>query len=219
MGDVNPPDKLAFRSDMATASQKPKDYFKEQNAKAAEKKQRRRKVLKRVLIIVVPIITIIIVGIVVFVIIGNHKDSGIAIPESPDSDGGAALDNVQDLSNLATEVYAPSYKVDENGNVVAEGDLEAVERTFAAALADQRNAERRDTIYLAQINFYASIEDNQKIVDLAGQVDPNKLNSSEKVRFYNLVYLAYTALGDKSQAEHYYRLMRSAAANVTGIGG
>ena len=219
MSESTPPDKdkLVFRSDMKNASQQTTDYFGEQNKKRTEKKRKASKVRKWVLI-VGGIVILIIVVIVIFVVV-NRQNSGPTITDDEQSDTNSALSGAQGLSEQATDVFDPSYTRTEDGEIVVNGDLEAAEATFAAALANPANKDRIDTIYLSQIIFYSSLSDNQRIVEIAEKVDSNKLNLSEKIKFYNLVYLAYAALGNKDRSDHYYRLMREAADKVTGIGG
>ena len=203
---------VQFDSTMSTKAGQPRDYFAEQNAQRAEKKQKVAKVQKKVIIISVIIALIAIIAAVIVVPRIWNQDTALG-------DDDSELSGVQQLDDKATGAYAPTYSMGEDGNVVVEGDLSAAEGTFTAALNNPANKEKLDTIYVAQMVFYESLSDNQRIVEVAAQVDPSKLNLAEKIKFYNLTYLAYSALGDKSQAQHYYNLMREATRNVTGIGG
>lgn len=223
MSEPTPPDKLVFQSNMQTASQKPTDYFAEQNQKQAEKKQKTSKIRKRIFL-VGGLVALIIIAVVTILVI-NHQQSGPVVSDDAGagdgteiSGGNSQLAGVQKLNEQVTEVFEPTYSADENGNIVVSGDLEAAEATFAAALANAANQQRIDTIYVAQIVFYSSLSDNQRVVGIAENVDPSKLNLSEKIKFYNLTYLAYAALGDTNQANRYYNLTREAASNTSGMG-
>lgn len=210
---------VQFDSTMSTKAGQPKDYFAEQNQKNAEKKQKTNKVRKKVLIVggIVALIAIIVVIVVVVI---NTQHSGPTVIGGGDQDGDdSALSGVQSLNGQVTEVFNPTYSVNDEGEVVVNGNLDAAESTFEAALANPANKDRIDTIYLAQIVFYSSLGDNQRVVEIAEKVNPNKLNLSEKIKFYNLTYLAYAALGNNELKTHYYNLMREAANKVTGIGG
>ncbi len=217
MSEPTPPDKIVFRSDMQTASQKPADYFAEQNKQRAEKKAKQKKQVKLALWIGIPIILILVAGLVVWLVIitSNHSDS--SAPGG--SEGNPELSEVQDLNNQAIDAFAPTYSSDEDGNIIINGDLDAAEETFATELADAKNADRLDTIYLAQIVFYTSIEDNARAAEIVGKVNPDNLNLSEKIKFYNLAYLAYAALGNTDRANYYYDLTRAITSTENGIGG
>lgn len=219
MSEATPPDKIVFRSDMKAASQQGTDYFAEQNKKNVEKKQKNNKIRKKVLIIGGAIALIAIIVVVVIVVL-NMQHSGPTVVGGDDQDNSdTALSGVQNLNGQVTEVFNPTYTVNDEGEVVVNGNMEAAEETFEAALANPANKERIDTIYVAQIVFYSSLSDNQRVVEIAEKVNPNKLNLSEKIKFYNLTYLAYAALGNNEQKTHYYNLMREAANKVNGIGG
>lgn len=196
------------------------DFFAEQNQKMAEKKQKMKKI-RKILIIVGSILAVVIIAIVAILIVNRvrHASSPVVEESGSSSDGNSEMVGVQDLNEKIEEVFKPTYSVDESGNVVVSGDIEAAEKSYEAALANPANKKRIDTIYLAQIVFYASLSDNQRIVEIAEKVDPERLNTSEKIKFYNLTYLAYAALGNKEQADRYYLLTREAADKVNGIGG
>ena len=223
MGEQTPPNKLVFQSNMQTASQQPKDYFAEQNQKRAEKAAKQTKTRKR-LIIGLVLLLVIIVAVIVILLVFRPQHSGPVVSDDAGQDGSSVvggnseLAGVENLNQQVTEVFAPTYSVDANGNVVVNGDMAAAEATFEAALANPANEKRTSTIYLAQIVFYSSLGDNQRIVEIVPNVKPDDLNISEKIKFYNLAYLAYAALGDKNQATHYYNLTREAANKVEGIG-
>ncbi len=221
MVELNSSKKVKFSSRSKSVSGEKVDYFAEQNAKRAEKDKKAAKVRKWGLVIWALIVLATVITAVVLVVTKMQRPK-LNVPEeggdSSSSDGNSGMAAVEDLNEQVTEVFAPTYSVDENGNVVVSGDLEAAKAAFEAALANPANKKRINTIYLSQIVFYASISDHQGVIDVAAKVDPEKLNISEKIKFYNLTYLAYAALGDTEHANQYYTLMRAAANNVTGIG-
>ncbi len=209
---------VQFNSATSTKASQPKDYFAEQNKKRAEKKQKASKARKKIFIIGGVIALVAIIVAVIFIVIDMQTPKP-TVKDDTDGDGNTDLSGAQNLSEQVTDVFEPTYEVGENGNIVVDGDLEAAEVTFVAALANPANKDRIDTIYLAQIIFYSSLSNNQRIVEIAENVNPSKLNLSERIKFYNLTYLAYAALGNKDRADHYYKLTREAADKVTGIGG
>lgn len=227
MGEQTPPNKLVFQSNMQTASQQPKDYFAEQNQERAKKAAKLSKARKRLIIIIgIVVLLVVIVAIIIIFAVIKPQHSGPVVSDDAGqgdsstvvSGGNSQLAGVDKLNQQVTEVFAPTYSVDANGNVVVNGDMAAAEATFEAALANPANENRISTIYLTQIVFYSSLGDNQRVVEIVPNVKPDDLNISEKVKFYNLAYLAYAALGDKNQAAHYYNLTREAANKVEGIG-
>lgn len=218
----NPPaniDSVQFNSAMTAKVSQPQDYFAEQNQERAEKKRKFSQVRNKVLLIGGLLALIIVVTVTVLIIL-RPWNSGPTISNGDGQDGSdSELAGAEDLSEQVTEVFKPTYTVGEDGNIVVGGNLEEAEATFEAALNNPANKDRLDTIYLSQMIFYSSLSNNQRVVEIAEKVKPDKLNLSEKIKFYNLTYLAYAALGDKDQTNRYYNLMREAANKVQGIGG
>lgn len=215
---VAKPDAKVAKSEVKVANRQPIDYFAEQNQNRAEKKRKTAK-KRRIAIIVGVILALIAIAVTVTLIVIDAQRPKPTVSDDNDGSGNADLAGVQNLNEEIEEAFAPTYSVNENGDVVVEGDLEAVEAMFKAALANPANKNRIDTIHLARIVFYTSIMDNQRVVEIADEVNPENLNNSEKVKFYNLTYLAYTALGNSEQAGRYKRLTTEAASKVKGIGG
>lgn len=208
-------------------SRQPIDYFAEQNQKREEQRQKLGKVRKWGIIIGGIVVVLVIAVIAVVLVVKNlQSSSGLIVSDDASQSGGEGnssaemeLSSVDKMSEQVNEIYEPSYSVDENGNIVVSGNLEEVEAAFAASLKNPANQKRLDTIRLTQIIFYSSIVDRQRVVEIAAEVDPSRLNMSERLKFYNLTYLAYAALGDSEQATHYYLLMKEVANKVSGYNG
>ncbi len=202
----------------------PVDFFAEQNQKSAERKQKLKKALKWV-IPVAAVLVMAAIGVAVFFIVRSAKNSnGPVVDDTPVDETRedaieASLKGVEKLNTTVNEVYKPTYTINESGEVTVDGDLAAAEATFEAAMKNPANKNRLNTIRLAQIVFYTSIMDYQKVVDVAADVDASWLNSSEQLRFYNLTYLAYKELGNEDEAGRYYVLMRDVADKVKGYVG
>lgn len=206
---------VQFNSATSTKASQPKDYFAEQNKKRAEKKQKMKKVRKLAILIGVAIALVLVV---VIVILASSHGGPVVDDAGQDGNTSSEMAGVNNLNEQVEEVFDPTFSVGEDGNIVMNGDFEAVEQMYAAALDNPANAGRINTIYVAQMTFYSSFGDTERVVEIVQKVDPAKLNSTEKARFYNLAYLAYAALGDTFQANHYNKLMREAGSKIEEIG-
>lgn len=214
-GDPAGSSPVQFNSKTSAKANQPKDYFAEQNKKRAEKKQKAKKIHK--IAILISAIAMLVLIVLIVVLVSSH--SGPVVDDDEQGGNGSELSAVQNLNEQVEEVFEPSFSVGEDGNLVMNGDFEAVEQMYAAALDNPANAGRIDTIYLAQMTFYSSFGDTERVVEIAQKVEPKKLNSVEKASFYNLAYLAYNALGDTLHAEYYNKLMREAGSKIEEIGG
>lgn len=193
-----------------TPIRQPMDYFAEQNQKLAEQRQKMKKMLKLIIPAVV-VVVLMVLGVWGISIIKHTKDStGPVVAEDiVDEDNSesikSGLNSAVQLRNQMVEIYEPTYSI-QDGDFVASGNMAEVDAAFEAAQKNPANKNRINTIYLSQILFYSDYGKHRELVEIADKVDPSRLNLVERVKFYNLVYLAYLALGDVEKADSYYAL-------------
>lgn len=208
-----PSDGVSFHSgNIGKWAAKQENPFAEQNRKAAEKKaakdakkSSRRKKTKPILKVVSIVLAILvalglIAWLIVFLVTRPPK------PEAPTIDGTS--ESISNYRDTLQEIYD---KDDSN-------NLQNVVESIDATLDLEQNQPYRNQIILSEILFYMSNGMYGQIIERAGEVDPDSLDTKQQIQFYNAVYYAYSLLDDEENADKYQKLSYEAAVKLNGGG-
>ncbi len=204
MSEPTPPDKIVFRSDMQTASQKPADYFAEQNKQRAEKKAKQKKQVKLALWIGGTLVIILLAGLIAWLAVlmsqtSSSDNAGITL-------GSGSIEEIDTLRDLADDVFDASASVGTDGEFTISGNIEAASQLFVSTLNNAENKKYADQIRLSAMSFYYYNGYYDELVKYAEEVNPENLSYDQKIMFYNLASLGYSSIGNSVKSDEYMNM-------------
>lgn len=204
MSEPTPPDKIVFRSDMQTASQKPADYFAEQNKQRAEKKAKQKKQVKLALWIGGTLVIILLAGLIAWLAVlmsqtSSSDNAGITL-------GSGSIEEIDTLRDLADDVFNASASVGTDGEFTISGNIEAASQLFVSTLNNAENKKYADQIRLSAMSFYYYNGYYDELVKYAEEVNPENLSYDQKIMFYNLASLGYSSIGNSVKSDEYMNM-------------
>ncbi len=211
----NNPSKIQFHSGQIEANATKKiDPFAKQNQAAAEKSAQNKK--RRKIGIIVAVITGILVlagGITAAILlIQNHTRSNN--PDAPSLEN-ASTESIINLKELAENAYVGTDGINPTTGTGAD-DLAAAEKIYDDAIAASKNRNYIAQIQLSKIIFYSGNGYNEKVIATAADVNIDDLTIEQKKIFYNMLMLAYYAVGNEEEYNKYQNLMMQAATEQGG---
>lgn len=187
------------------SAQRP-DHFAEQNQKRIAKKAENRKRSKRAAIILGIILGFVALGLIIWLII-------TLIPESDNTFVNPEIlpSNMEDLKNEADRIYQDTGNLD-SANQLFQNTIDAIENTTN----DSTQQTHINQVYWTQFLFYAENLENEKLMELAPEINPDLLDDYQKLSYYNLLYQASYALGDSEAQERYFNLFTTISDKIYG---
>lgn len=211
----NNPSKIQFHSgQIETNATKKVDPFAKQNQAAAEKSAQNRK-RRKVGIIVGTVLGIIVLagGITgAVLLIQNYARSNN--PDAPSIEN-ASTESVINLKELAENAYVGADGINPTTGTGAD-DLAAAEKIYDDAITASKNRNYIAQIQLSKIVFYSGNGYNEKVIATAADVNIDDLTIEQKKIFYNMLMLAYYAVGNEAEYNKYQNLMMQAAQEQGG---
>lgn len=212
-------DTVQFTTAMATKSGQPKDYFVEQNQKQAEKKAQYRKKLKFFLLLSIIPCACLIALITILVIHSNNESATSPIAATIYFDDKTVNEDMIDLRNLATGAFNTVVVEESDGQVTINGDIDAANEVFNAALSVPQNDKYSSQINLSRIIFYLNNGRYDLVIKSLDNIDTESLTTAQRASYYNTVAMACYYIGDEEKSAEYTRLAQNAQAELGEFGG
>ncbi len=210
---------VAFKSDyIGQWAAKQEDPFAEQNRKAAEKKAAqeaaRKKAIPYVKIgsIVAGCVAVIIVAIVIIINITKPAP----LPEVTPEESATMTEEAQKIFDK----YTQGINLDDAENLTEKEKEDIQKAVDEVGKYYEQQADRTEdnsvVIQLTMDEMMLYLWNNQPEAALKAseRIDPNIMDTEEKISFYSLMGNIYDGFGDNTQAEYYYDLMRKASGNT-----
>ena len=215
-------DAVKFQSkDIGIETAKPQDTFAKQR-KEAEKQQRTTKKNRRIIIVAASIFgALLLIGLTIWLVLFLNREPEPAAPTGPSVvfSEGTRDDNLNELSNLATEAYDEQITINDDHSVNSTSNLEAAEEVFDSTAARPENEGHLNDIIFTRLLFYAGNGEYDRFLAYIDQVDPSQLSADEQAQLYNAASRVYGALGDTEKANEYIELNREALSGQQSYGG
>lgn len=182
------------------------DHFAEQNQRRIAKKEENKKRSKRAAIILAALIGIVSLSLVIWLII-------LLIPK-PDNtfiEPEILPTNMEELKNEADKIYKDTGSLD-SADQIFQNTINTIENTTSGSTQQAHI----NQVYWTQFLFYAENLENEKIIELAPEVNPDLLDDYQKISYYNILYQVSYAMGDTEAQERYYNLFTEISEKIYG---
>lgn len=184
-------------------------YFAEQNRKSEEQRKKAEQTRKKVLPIVFIIGGFIVAGLIIWGIVALvlALTAKPEAPEVPTISGGTS----EDINNYRDFLQDFFNKND--------GNLSAVEDAVNDTLDTDNGKEYADQVKLAEIFLLESNSYYSEALSKAQGINIDKLDLSQKISYYGVLYYCNTLLGNTEAANEYLKIQYDLSQEQGGEGG